>query len=789
VLLDEEIARLPDALRAPFVLCCLENHSRAEAAQHLGIQESTLRMRLHRARKSLQTRLQRRGVSLTAALAALALAPKTSAAVPRSLTGPIVKAATHLSAGQTPPDGLVSDLVLTLVKGVNQAMFISKCKWAILLLLCTLAAAGLGLAAPRGPRAGPTTGEAARKEADGRKPKPDAASETKAKEVIEVRGLVLDPDGRPVAGAKLYLRSGEKEAMYPLHATSGGDGRFAFRYPLSRAPRRELKVLAVGKGYGCAWEPVGPADRELTLRLVKDAAVSGRIVDADGKAVANAKLTVDGVAAFTGANKSGIVFTHTLPYTDYPWDPANSWLGPLPDQGIVLTTSADGRFKLTGVGPNRIVSLHLEAPGIATSDLGVVSGTPVLHVAGLSRSIRGVVRDKASGKPLAGASVFVSWWPDFFYEEPRWGKAVTDKEGRYELLGLPRPARYQLRVKPARGQLYFQREVELGDAAGLAAQIADIDMVRGVTVRGKVTDKATHKPIARARVVYIALWGNASVSREAQCSAATTGPDGSYALTVHPGPGVLGVVCPNPDAYMPALVTAKEIDDFFTFTLPWRNDEECLHTSLGYGAHPLTQADYNALVLLEPREDDKALVKDIALERALVRKGRIVGPDNQPISGVTVFGLSPGLAGYQQLNQTLDGADFTVRGINPRRKRVIIFQHKGKNLGYCLKGLPDEKAGPLTIKLQACGSISGRIVDPDGVPVTSERIYVHSGYGWVGALGPLTFDREGRFHVKGLVPGMEFRINDKKRPVILRNGIVVEAGKDRDLGDIRISDN
>ena len=34
----------------------------------------------------------------------------------------------------------------------------------------------------------------------------------------------------------------------------------------------------------------------------------------------------------------------------------NGWPGPLPDQGIVLTTSADGRFKLTGVGPDRAPS-------------------------------------------------------------------------------------------------------------------------------------------------------------------------------------------------------------------------------------------------------------------------------------------------------------------------------------------------------------------------------------------------------------------------------------------------
>ena len=92
--------------------------------------------------------------------------------------------------------------------------------------------------------------------------------------------------------------------------------------------------------------------------------------------------------------------------------------------------------------------------------------------------------------------MFVDFWQNLLYEEPRWGTTVTDKEGRYELLGLAKPPNYKLKVKPPKGQLYFQREVELTDTPGLAALVADIDMVQGLTVRGKVTDKATHKPIA-----------------------------------------------------------------------------------------------------------------------------------------------------------------------------------------------------------------------------------------------------------------------------------------------------
>ncbi|HEY1381649.1 MAG TPA: sigma-70 family RNA polymerase sigma factor [Gemmataceae bacterium] len=136
--LDAAIHALPERYRVPFVLCELEGKTLAEAAKLLGRPRTTVGTRVARARQQLRRRLAHLGLP-AAALAGLWADP-AAADVPVSLIGSALTAAVR-------PDGPPAH-VAALTEGVLRAMFVSKCKLAVavMLLVATLVggAGGLG---------------------------------------------------------------------------------------------------------------------------------------------------------------------------------------------------------------------------------------------------------------------------------------------------------------------------------------------------------------------------------------------------------------------------------------------------------------------------------------------------------------------------------------------------------------------------------------------------------------------------------------------------------------------
>jgi hypothetical protein len=248
-----------------------------------------------------------------------------------------------------------------------------------------------------------------------------------------------------------------------------------------------------------------------------------------------------------------------------------------------------------------------------------VYGASFDYLAAPGRSIQGVIRGRETRKPVVGAQV---------YAHGTTHSGRTDKDGRYELLGCAKSEQYNVEVTPPNGSRYFSARVQLPDTPGLGALPGDIDLVQGIPCRGRLTDKATGRPIAGALVEYHALFPNGAIGQLGglpgrSLAEATTAADGTFSLAVLPGPGVLAFLARRArNAYQEAVVNRKELADLFGDQQDHGN-ERVLRLSAGPNimSAGLLVFNYHAVALIKPAEDAKTFRQNATLQPSQAPNG------------------------------------------------------------------------------------------------------------------------------------------------------------------------
>jgi RNA polymerase sigma factor (sigma-70 family) len=484
--LDAELLALPEPLRAPLVLCYLQGATRDEAAQRLGCPLSTLKKRLERGRERLHAALSRRGLGLSAVLLG-GLLPQPSATASGALVSATARAALALAAGQS-LDGVISAQVRQLVNGglgVMSGKTLKVTLAALLVggLLSTVGALASGAGDDKPP---PPKERAATPE-----PQPSAAART-------LRVAVLDPQGKPLAGADIHASVWTDEKGFKANRDYKTDAAGTAVVELPKT-FTTLRLWAGKKPFVTLfanWEQgevaSGKIPTQYAFCLESTLSAGGRVVDEAGKPIAGAQVEVS-------------LLDNLKPVQSDSRVRYNNWLAERSDPAI---TDAEGRWHIDNVPNHPSVELVLLVthPDYVTvedwwqirkaNDLTTAKMLQRTAVVKLKRGVlvRGQVTDPA-GKPIPQAIVIAGDDP---YGTHMPSKFATDAEGRYRLPALPPGLTTLTAMAP--GCAPQTCKVDLH--AGLPPQ--DFHMRPGKTIRLRVVDAAGN-PVPGTSV-YLLEW-------------------------------------------------------------------------------------------------------------------------------------------------------------------------------------------------------------------------------------------------------------------------------------------
>jgi len=514
----------------------------------------------------------------------------------------------------------------------------------------------------------------------------------------DIDGTVMTPDDKPAVGARVTWVTAEKDDKNLLVAVTDEQGRFHFDGKIAWAKKMSLGTVVVqADGYAMSG---GRLDVRMDQKNPPPIAVT--LAPASE---AHVKLLDPQGAPAAGAAVRVQGFYKDRNFVNIP--------DGYPGADKVLS-AADGSVSFPGLPQGWTAIIVVDDPRFAqlqyplnqqkVATAAVTEWEPIKL--SLGASIEGVVTTP-DGKPVPKAGVQARSTAENTYSQVY---AQADENGHFKLEQVvPGQFLVSVNLSPPLSEKMASSDTLVSLSAGQHKIGMKIVLVKGAVITGHVNYRNSIKPASGVGVSV----GHRIAGYIANSAYAATDASGNYRVCVSGGLLYVGAQVQG-TGNSSQNISAKNGE---TKTVNFTLDE------------PLPSA---------------------------VVHGIVTGQDGKPVAGADILCST---LNYDQPPAVRSGSDgkFTISAANS----PMMYLRARKGDSVTIADVPALDGDDVTLKLQdnALASITGKVVDNDGKPITGAKV---TGIQWHSRMGlnqdPVTTDNTGNFTLPQLLPGYRYGV-------------------------------